>query len=162
MGVKNPKVINYGIDNAVSLPLRISKGFLKNALKNAISFILKQENVCKTVYSHVSKQIAVSFKKYKQLAKCFSGEAFQWSLIFTLTCKVLHCTHNYKYLHSNFYTTLYILTQNYLKRNLSTIQLVRSVRYRSEEMLLNFCECKITTEFWSNAVQHRIIKTSER
>ena len=61
---------------SVITAIKNSQGFLNSPLKNAISFTLKQEKICKSVYPYILMECGVSFEKYKQMAKYLSKQNF--------------------------------------------------------------------------------------
>ena len=100
---------------SVITAIKNSKGFLNSPLKNAISFILKQEKICKSVYPYILKRSAeFPLKSTNKWQNMFPSKTFQCHQYLLLPPR-LHCTQNYKTSSSNFYTILYTLTQNCLK-----------------------------------------------
>ena len=135
---------------SVITAIKSSKGFLNSPLKNAISFILKREKICKSVYPYILKRSAeFPLKSTNKWENIFPSRTFQWSSIFTLASKVtLHTelqNFQFKFLHRSIYTNSKLLKMKLVNSPIC------SFCQMSEETLLHlFCECKVTREFWDN------------
>ena len=126
------------------------KGFLNSPLKNGISFILKQEKICKSVYPYILKRSAESpLKSTNKWQNIFPSKTFQWSSIFTLASKVtLHTklqNFQFKFLHHIIYAN-----SKLFKMKLVSSPICSFCQMSKETLLHLFCECKVTREFWDN------------
>ena len=130
---------------SVITAIKNSKGFLNSPLKNGITFILKQEKICKSVYPYILKRSAeFPLKSTNKWQNIFPSKTFQWSSIFILASKVtLHTklqNFQFKFLHHIIYTKMKLVNSP-----------ICSFCQMSKETLLHlFCECKVTREFWDN------------
>ena len=137
---------NMGLISAI----KKSKRFLKNSEKNALSFILKQEKVCKKVYPFIKKPFTEHPSKcIEKWRGIFPNIIFNWQLIFSVAFKItsyikLQIFH-YTFLHHILYTNDKLFRLKYVDSPMCTF-----CNTTEETILHLFCECKEVKNFWIN------------